>query len=305
MSTTTQTTSPDFASTLQFYSSSAPPAPSNQDKMVNLGKRAGQSIQTNAPVVLGAISSAIAGAMNTVKDAASGVTGASGGSSKTGAESLDTFDLELGKVDTTQTSSGSSSGSNAQGGNGENTSLIAQWTSSAVQSGTQAFQGMKQQASDIASTRDTIGKFIMFFAGGCICMMLALTFLPMVVIAPQKFALMFTIGSCLILMSFSVLKGHAAFIAHIMSPEKRLFTAGYAASLVATLYAALVSKSYLLTLVFSLIQVVALAYFLVSYIPGGTRALTMIGSVAVSTVKNLFSGGGSSSSSQQSSGLPL
>ncbi|KAF4673878.1 hypothetical protein FOL46_006286 [Perkinsus olseni] len=259
-STAQQSNSPDFASTLQFYSSSAPPATmSNQDKMVNLGKRAGQSIQTNAPVVLGAISSAIAGAMNTVKDAASGATGAST-TAKT--DDLDTFDLELGKVDTAgQTSSGSSSASNGQAG--ENASLISQWTSSAMQSGTQAFQGMKQQASvstraswvhvplifeypevnneaiDMASTRDTIGKFIMFFAAGCICMMLALTFLPMVVIAPQKFALMFTVGSCLILMSFSVLKGHAAFIAHIMSPEKRLFTAGYAASLVATLYGAL------------------------------------------------------------------
>ncbi|KAF4748574.1 Vesicle transport protein, partial [Perkinsus olseni] len=245
-STAQQSNSPDFASTLQFYSSSAPPATmSNQDKMVNLGKRAGQSIQTNAPVVLGAISSAIAGAMNTVKDAASGATGAST-TAKT--NDLDTFDLELGKVDTAgQTSSGSSSASNGQAG--ENASLISQWTSSAMQSGTQAFQGMKQQASDMASTRDTIGKFIMFFAAGCICMMLALTFLPMVVIAPQKFALMFTVGSCLILMSFSVLKGHAAFIAHIMSPEKRLFTAGYAASLVATLYGALVSKSYVLTVV--------------------------------------------------------
>lgn len=54
-----------------------------------------------------------------------------------------------------------------------------------------------------------------------------------------------------------------------MSPEKRVFTAGYVASLVATLYGALVSKSYILTVVFSLVQVVALAYFLVSYIPGG------------------------------------
>ncbi|KAF4709373.1 Vesicle transport protein, partial [Perkinsus olseni] len=143
-STAQQSNSPDFASTLQFYSSSAPPATmSNQDKMVNLGKRAGQSIQTNAPVVLGAISSAIAGAMNTVKDAASGATGAST-TAKT--NDLDTFDLELGKVDTAgQTSSGSSSASNGQAG--ENASLISQWTSSAMQSGTQAFQGMKQQAS--------------------------------------------------------------------------------------------------------------------------------------------------------------
>ncbi|EER03424.1 integral membrane protein, putative [Perkinsus marinus ATCC 50983] len=300
---TAQSNSPDFASTLQFYSSSAaPPVLSNQDKMVNLGKRAGQSIQTNAPVVLGAISSAIAGAMNTVKDAASGATGAS---TSTKTDGLDTFDLELGKVKSSgQPSSQSSTAPNASAE--ENVGLFSQWTNSAMQSGSQAFQGMKQQATGIASTRDMIGKFIMLFAAGCICMMLALTFLPMVVIAPQKFALMFTVGSCLILASFSVLKGHAAFIAHIMSPEKRVFTAGYVASLVATLYGALVSKSYILTVVFSLVQVVALAYFLVSYIPGGTRALTMIGGAAMSTVKNLFStGGGSASSSSQSSGLPL
>lgn len=41
---TAQSNSPDFASTLQFYSSSAaPPVLSNQDKMVNLGKRAGNT----------------------------------------------------------------------------------------------------------------------------------------------------------------------------------------------------------------------------------------------------------------------
>lgn len=62
--------------------------------------------------------------------------------------------------------------------------------------------------------------------------------------------------------------------------------AGYIGSVVMTLYAALIMKSYVLSLLCSGLQVVALLYYLTSYYPGGTSSvkfmLSMFGSAASS-----------------------
>ena len=60
--------------------------------------------------------------------------------------------------------------------------------------------------------------------------------------------------------------------------------AGYIGSIVLTLYAALIMHSYVLSLLCSVLQVVALLYYLTSYYPGGTSSvkfmLSMFGSAA-------------------------
>lgn len=62
--------------------------------------------------------------------------------------------------------------------------------------------------------------------------------------------------------------------------------AGYIGSIVLTLYAALIMHSYVLSLLCSVMQVVALLYYLTSYYPGGTSSvkfmLSMFGSAASS-----------------------
>jgi hypothetical protein len=62
--------------------------------------------------------------------------------------------------------------------------------------------------------------------------------------------------------------------------------AGYIGSVLFTLYASLMMKSYVLSLFCSGLQVVALLYYLTSYYPGGTGSvkflLTMFGSAASS-----------------------
>lgn len=115
-----------------------------------------------------------------------------------------------------------------------------------------------------------------FFAGAAIgvgLISLAFMFLPMIVFAPQKFALLFTLGSLSFMGSFSALRGHVAFGRHLMSRERLPFSATYVLSMVGTLWAALVYRSYILTVIFSGVQVAALSWFLLSYIPGGKKAL--------------------------------
>ena len=139
-------------------------------------------------------------------------------------------------------------------------------------------------------TRQKLATCGLLIAAGGFCILVSLTFLPLLAIAPRKFATLFTFGSLLILSSFSVLKGHAAFLQHLISAERLPFSVGYAVSLVGTLYAAMWSQSYVLTMVFSLAQIVGLLYFVFSYLPGGAQVLNFVGGACLSTARSCIRG---------------
>jgi hypothetical protein len=167
-----------------------------------------------------------------------------------------------------------SSSSDQQAVNDEESAGLMSWASSKL--------------SETVETKERFTTFAILAIGGAICMIFAFTFLPFVILSPHKFALLFTLGSALMLASFSFLRGHVAFIKHLSSMDRLPFSGSYVISLIGTLYSSLVMGSYLLTMIFSIIQVVALLYFLVSYIPGGVSALTFIGSMAGSGIKSLI-----------------
>lgn len=146
----------------------------------------------------------------------------------------------------------------------------------------------KSTVDELSNTKERFTTFAILAICGTVCMILAFTFLPIVIISPHKFALLFTMGSALMLASFSFLRGHMAFFSHLASVSRLPFSLCYGLSLVGTLYCSLVMNSYVLTLVFSIVQVVALCYFLVSYIPGGTSALSFVGTMVGSSVKSVF-----------------
>lgn len=97
--------------------------------------------------------------------------------------------------------------------------------------------------------------------------------LPVVLLRPHKFALLFTMGSISFMMSFSFLKGPVAHLKSMCQPEYLRFTSAYLASMLATLWAALVVRSYVLVVATSGAQFLALGYYMVSAIPGGPRGL--------------------------------
>lgn len=164
---------------------------------------------------------------------------------------------------------------------------------------TKAQQGLQQGLAEAAgkatalqkSASQTISenaiskeRWMTFFGGaaiGCLMMSLAFCFLPMIVFAPQKFALLFTLGSLCFLGSFSALRGHSAFLRHLLTRERLPFTSTYVLSMTGTLWASLIYRSYLLAIAFSAIQVSALSWFLLSYIPGGKRALGFVSGMAM------------------------
>nr|KAJ3414101.1 protein transport protein sft2 [Polyrhizophydium stewartii] len=115
--------------------------------------------------------------------------------------------------------------------------------------------------------------FAMVMGTAALCFMISLFTLPMVIVTPAKFALTFTFGSLLFLFSFSLLNGLVAHAKHIFSLDRVPFTASYIGSMLMTLFFAVVKPSYILVIFFFIVQLGCLAWYLGSYLPGGTQAL--------------------------------
>jgi len=126
------------------------------------------------------------------------------------------------------------------------------------------------------------------FLLGIFLISISFSFLPVLVIAPQKFALLFAFGSMTLLSSFAVLKGPHAFFSQLIEKEKLPLSISYAVGLVGTLGATIIMKSYLLTALFGIIQFFALLYFLASYVPGGQTVLNLCGRLAKRLTQALF-----------------
>jgi len=99
--------------------------------------------------------------------------------------------------------------------------------------------------------------------------------LPTVVLRPAKFAISFTTGSLMIMLAFAVLKGPWTHLKTMCTKEVAPFSALYVGSMLGTLYASLVARSYLLVMLMSAAQLTALGYYMVAGIPGGAQGLSL------------------------------
>mmetsp|Transcript_13783 Transcript_13783/g.27862 ORF Transcript_13783/g.27862 Transcript_13783/m.27862 type:complete len:327 (+) Transcript_13783:116-1096(+) len=135
-----------------------------------------------------------------------------------------------------------------------------------------------------------LAQFAGTFFAGILLITMSFSFLPMLVIAPQKFALLFAFGSMTMLGSFAILKTPKVFIAGLFRREQLPFSVCYIIGLVGTLFATLVMRSFVYTAVFGVIQAVALLYFMASYVPGGKSVLNFIGRLCSRAARALACG---------------
>ncbi|RMZ78910.1 hypothetical protein DV737_g3690, partial [Chaetothyriales sp. CBS 132003] len=112
--------------------------------------------------------------------------------------------------------------------------------------------------------------------GGCnlaalACFVICFALFPVLSIRPRKFAILWSMGSLLFLASWAFLLGPYQYATHLASGPRLPFTAVYFGSIAMTIYFAVGLHSTILTLLSSVIQLVALVWYLVSYFPmGGT-----------------------------------
>eukprot|EP00918_Siedleckia_nematoides_P093657 GHVU01205612.1.p1 GENE.GHVU01205612.1~~GHVU01205612.1.p1 ORF type:complete len:173 (-),score=31.82 GHVU01205612.1:191-670(-) len=123
---------------------------------------------------------------------------------------------------------------------------------------------------------------------GAVLLTLSFFFLPLIVLAPQKFAFLFSLGSMFVLASLIWLRGTKAFLAHVLASDKVAVSTSYALSLCLTMYFVFFRPTYLFVLLFSVFQMFCLVALIASYIPGGTTALNFIRDVVIQFFQNLI-----------------
>ncbi|KAK8950020.1 hypothetical protein KSP40_PGU000522 [Platanthera guangdongensis] len=149
--------------------------------------------------------------------------------------------------------------------------------------------GSFQTATSSVPSGKALMYFGLFLASGVFFIFIAFTmFLPVMMLMPQKFAICFTIGCGFIIGSFFALKGPKNQLAHMSSKERLPFTLGFVCSMVGTIYVSMVLHSYLLSVFFSVIQVMALAYYSISYFPGGSAGMKFLSSALLSSILKCF-----------------
>ena len=116
---------------------------------------------------------------------------------------------------------------------------------------------------------------------------MAFFFLPMVVFAPSKFALAFTMGSLCFMGSFALAQGPTKFAQSVCTRERFPFTGAYLGSMFGTLYACLGWRSYVAVVVFSALQLAALLWYGSSYVPGGRRGMAVASKMAMKMARVL------------------
>ncbi|KAF9590752.1 hypothetical protein IFM89_038065 [Coptis chinensis] len=156
-------------------------------------------------------------------------------------------------------------------------------------------KGVRDLPGSLQSATSNVpsGKSLMYFGILLVCgiffVFIAFTmFLPVMVLMPQKFALCFTFGCAFIIGSFFALKGPKNQLSHMISKERLPFTLGFFGSMVGTIYVSMVLHSYLLSVLFSVLQVLALSYYAISYFPGGSSGLKFLSSTLTSSILRCF-----------------
>lgn len=96
---------------------------------------------------------------------------------------------------------------------------------------------------------------ILLLVAGSFFLMIALFYLPAILIWPSKFSFSFAIASICFLSAIALVRDPKTFLRSLLKAEKIKYSAAYAISLVGTFYFSMVSRSFVFSLVFAIAQV--------------------------------------------------
>mmetsp|Transcript_4673 Transcript_4673/g.14122 ORF Transcript_4673/g.14122 Transcript_4673/m.14122 type:complete len:238 (-) Transcript_4673:188-901(-) len=120
--------------------------------------------------------------------------------------------------------------------------------------------------------------FLMTFAAGAIMICLSVAFLPLIVIKPAKFALSFTFGNVLAIVSTWFLVGPRAQLRAMFDPVRAWAAALYIGSLLLTIVAVFFPSRlrYIFVLLAVCTEIFALVWYALSFIPYGRQVISRI-----------------------------
>lgn len=121
-----------------------------------------------------------------------------------------------------------------------------------------------------------------------LCFMLSFFMFPVLALKPTKFAFLWLMGSLLFVVSFGILQGPNAYLRHIFSTGRVVFTCVFFGSVLTTMYCAAILKSTVLTIMASVVEVFAILYYAFSYFPFGATTITWFTSYLAGYVGGIF-----------------
>lgn len=198
------------------------------------------------------------------------------------------------------TSTHSTTTTSASGGIAESAkSLFSNWSESLNTSANDVYQRLPFTQQDLeANTAEpswfALTKFeriLGFFAcllGSIVCFTLSFVLFPVLALKPRKFGLLWSLGSLLFVISFGVMMGPMAYFKHLTSRERLPFSVFFFGTCFATVYFSGFKKNTLMTLICSILEIIAVLYYSVSYFPFGAQGLRMISAVGARQVGNLI-----------------
>jgi hypothetical protein len=131
--------------------------------------------------------------------------------------------------------------------------------------------------------------FFTFIAVGIGLIFLSLLFLPMAVLAPQKFVSLFSLGSFVTLISFIFIYGTSAYLGMLFTNSRAIFSTLFIISIFLGLYFCFFNQTYYLIALFcALIQLITLIIFILSFIPGGSMGISFFTSMLMSPARSFI-----------------
>ena len=131
--------------------------------------------------------------------------------------------------------------------------------------------------------------FFIFLFLGLGLMGLSFLFLPMAILAPQKFVALFSLGCLTTISSFIFYYGTSDFLSMLFNQERRWFTFMFLVSMTLGCYFTLGKSYFIISLVCSGVEMFVMIVFLLSFIPGGKTGISFMFSMVTSPIKRIFS----------------
>ena len=132
-------------------------------------------------------------------------------------------------------------------------------------------------------------KFGIVFITGMVIVIISLFFLPLILISPKKFSLLFALGTFVSLSSFIFYYGTLKFFELLFNKDRIWFTIVYLTGFFGCLFfPTFFGKNYFIILIFSGLEMISTLFFILTFLPGGYASIRMFSNLFISQFKRLF-----------------
>jgi hypothetical protein len=132
----------------------------------------------------------------------------------------------------------------------------------------------------VISQKQRMYGFIMSIGLGLFCITLSTLFLPSILLTSRKFAFLYTLGNLLLVGSTMFLVGPVQQIKTMFGNRERLIpSCVYCFSMIITLICAIQGWNVAVIMTFIIIQLIAMGWYILTYIPFGQRMCGLLFSV--------------------------